>query len=335
MAGIDAGGNSSGSKPRMKALVFEGQLRLDHDRPEPQVRAGEALVKVRLAGICATDLEITKGYMDFTGVLGHEFVGEVVRGSDRWVGRRVVGEINCVCRSCDMCSRGLANHCRKRTVLGIAGRDGAFAELLALPEANLHAVPDVITDEQAVFVEPLAAAYQVLKQCPIEKHQRVAVLGSGRLGLLVAQVIQKTGCKLEVIGRNPHTLSFCEKRGIQTVSIDDVAPRGEHDVVVDCTGNPQAFGLATELVRPRGTIVLKSTHAANEPLNLAPLVINEVTLLGSRCGPFVDALAALARAEIHVDTMVSRTYDLADAVDAVAAAADPGNIKILLRTRPT
>ncbi|MCH8878270.1 MAG: alcohol dehydrogenase catalytic domain-containing protein [Planctomycetes bacterium] len=319
----------------MKALVFEGQLRLDHDRPEPQVRAGEALVKVRLAGICATDLEITKGYMDFTGVLGHEFVGEVVRGSDRWVGRRVVGEINCVCRSCDMCSRGLANHCRKRTVLGIAGRDGAFAELLALPEANLHAVPDVITDERAVFVEPLAAAYQVLKQCPIEKHQRVAVLGSGRLGLLVAQVIQKTGCKLEVIGRNPHTLSFCEKRGIQTVSIDDVAPRGEHDVVVDCTGNPQAFGLATELVRPRGTIVLKSTHAANEPLNLAPLVINEVTLLGSRCGPFVDALAALARAEIHVDTMVSRTYDLADAVDAVAAAADPGNIKILLRTRPT
>ena len=318
----------------MKALVFEGQLRLDHDRPEPQVRTGEALVKVRLAGICATDIEITKGYMDFAGVLGHEFVGEVVRGSDRWVGRRVVGEINCVCRSCDMCSRGLANHCRKRTVLGIAGRDGAFAEFLALPEMNLHAVPDVITDEQAVFVEPLAAAYQVLKQCPIEKHQRVAVLGSGRLGLLVAQVIQKTGCKLEVIGRNPLTLSFCEKRGIQTRSIDDVVPRGEHDVVVDCTGNPQAFGLATELVRPRGTIVLKSTYAASGLLNLAPLVINEVTLLGSRCGPFVDALAALARAEIHVDTMVSRTYDLANAVDAVAAAADPGNIKILLRPRP-
>ncbi len=200
-----------------------------------------------------------------------------------------------------------------------------------MPEANLHAVPDVITDEQAVFVEPLAAAYQVLKQCPIEKHQRVAVLGSGRLGLLVAQVIQKTGCKLEVMGRNPHTLSFCEKRGIQTLSIEDVVPRGEHDVVVDCTGNPQAFELATELVRPRGTIVLKSTHAASEPLNLAPLVINEVTLLGSRCGPFVDALAALARAEIHVDTMVSRTYDLTDGVDAVAAAEESGNIKILLR----
>jgi alcohol dehydrogenase len=191
-----------------------------------------------------------------------------------------------------MCSRGLANHCRKRTVLGIAGRDGAFAELLALPEANLHAVPDIITDEQAVFVEPLAAAYQVLKQCPIEKRQRVAVLGSGRLGLLVAQVIRQTGCKLEVIGRNPHTLAFCEKRGIQALSVNDVVPRGEHDVVVDCTGNPQAFGLATELVRPRGMLVLKSTP------------------------------------------MVSRTYDLADAVEALAAAADPGNIKILIRPKP-
>ncbi len=315
----------------MRALIFDGNLRLDDNYPKPETGPDQALIKVRLAGICATDLEIPKGYMSFNGVLGHEFVGEVLAGSDRWVGRRVVGEINCVCRSCDMCNSGLAGHCRHRTVLGIAGRDGAFAEYLTLPERNLHEIPDVISDQQAVFVEPLAAAYQVIKQCPIEKRQRVAVLGSGRLGLLVAQVLKHTGCKLQVIGRNPHTLLFCEKRGIQATAVQDVVARAEHDVVVDCTGNPQAFGLATELVRPRGTIVLKSTHAAAEPLNLAPLVINEITLLGSRCGPFADAIAALARAQIHVETMISRTYDLEDGIDAINAAADPDNIKILLR----
>ena len=319
----------------MKALVFDGSLRFDRDYPEPHAGPGEAVVRVGLAGVCATDLKLTRGYMDFKGVLGHEFVGRVIAGSDDWKGRRVVGEINCACGSCDMCSSGLAGHCRKRTVLGIAGRDGAFAEYLALPERNLHEVPDVLSDRQAVFVEPLAAAFQVLRQWPIEKHQRVAVLGSGRLGLLVAQVLRRSGCRLEVIGRNPRTLQFCERRGIQTITLADVIPRAEHDLVVDCTGNPQAFHLALELVRPRGTIVLKSTHAAAEPLNLAPLVINEITLLGSRCGPFPEAIAALARGEIEVETMISRTHDLEHGRDAMAAAADPANTKILLKIGST
>ncbi len=315
----------------MKALVFDGHLQLHKNYAKPGTDAGEALIKVGHAGICATDLEISKGYMGFQGVLGHEFVGQVVSGSDSWVGKRVVGEINCVCGSCDMCQGGLANHCRRRTVVGISGRDGAFAEYVSLPEQNLHQVPETISDQQAVFVEPLAAAYQVLKQCPIEKRHRVAVLGAGRLGLLVAQVLKTTGCKLEVIGRNPHTLLFCDKLGIQAKAVGDAVPRADQDVVVDCTGAPAGLSLAMQLVRPRGTIVLKSTHASVGELNLAPLVVNEITLQGSRCGPFSDAIAALARNQIQVDAMVSRTFDLERAVEACAAASQPDNIKVLLR----
>lgn len=315
----------------MKALVLDGKPRLDDAYPDPQIKAGEALIQVRLAGICGTDLELAKGYMGFRGVPGHEFVGRVVAGSDRWFGRRVVGEINCPCRACDMCSRGLANHCRRRTILGIAGRAGAFAQFLALPESNLHQLPETVSDAEAVFVEPLAAALQVLRQCPVEPRTRVAVLGSGRLGLLVAQVLQRTGCKLEVIGRNPRTLLFCDRHGIQTKRLDEVVPRAEHDVVVDCTGSADALPLAMQLVRPRGTIVLKSTHAAAAPVNLTSLVVNEVNLVGSRCGPFADAAAMLARREVDVTAMVTKTYKLDQALEALDAAEDPANIKVLLQ----
>lgn len=315
----------------MNALVFDKSLRHEPRYADAVPKPGEALIAVRLAGICATDLEIVKGYMGFAGVLGHEFVGTVVSGSRQWEGKRVVAEINCVCGRCSLCQRGLSNHCRNRTVVGIAGRDGAFADLIAVPERNLHVVPDAISDEQAVFVEPLAAAFQVIKQVPIEKRMQVAVVGSGRLGLLVAQVLRTTGCKLEVVGRNPLTLEFCDRKAIQSRHVSQVVPHADKDVVVECTGSPEGFDLASKLVRPRGTIVLKSTYATSAPLDLASVVVNEVTVLGSRCGPFADALAALARREVDVETMISRTLLLSRGVEALEMAADSRCIKVLLK----
>lgn len=315
----------------MNALVFKDELRFDSRYPDPSPAAGEVLVAVKLAGICATDLEIVKGYMGFTGVLGHEFVGTVTSGPKQWRGKRVVAEINCVCGQCSMCQHGLSNHCRRRTVLGIDHRDGVFADLVAVPERNLHAIPDSVSDEQAAFVEPLAAAFQVIKQCPIEKRMNVAVVGSGRLGLLVAQVLKTTGCRLEVIGRNPLTLGFCDRKGIQATPISQIVPKADRDVVVECSGSADGFNLATALVRPRGTIVLKSTYAASAALNLATVVVNEVSVLGSRCGPFVDAINALARRDVDVETMVSRTMPLSRGMEAFEMAADPRNIKVLLK----
>jgi len=315
----------------VQALVFDGKLAFRKNHPDPSPPKGEALVKVRYAGICRTDLEITRGYLSFSGVPGHEFVGQVISGSRRWEGKRVVGQINCVCERCDMCRGGMSNHCRHRTVLGIAGRDGCFAELLTLPEQNLHEVPAAIGDEEAVFVEPLAAAFQIVKQVPIEPRMRVAVLGSGRLGLLVAQVMALTGCRLVVVGRNEDTLSFCEKKGIQTVPVNELVPRKDHDLVIECTGSPTGLELAARIVRPRGTIVLKSTCAAGANVNLAPLVVDEVTLLGSRCGPFPDAISALARRQIDVASMISRTLPLSRGIEAMELADEPQVIKVLLR----
>lgn len=319
----------------MQALVVNqpdrGVLRVVTDRAAPVVRPGEVLIRVRLAGICATDLEIARGYMRFAGVPGHEFVGVVVDGSNALRGRRVVGEINCICGGCDLCRAGLSTHCRRRTVLGILGRDGAFAELLTLPEQNCHVVPGEISDQQAVFVEPLAAALQVLKEGAIDRHSRVAVLGTGRLGLLIAQVISNVRPRLTVIGRNPHTLEFCEQIGIHALRIEEASPTEDYDVVVEATGSPAGLRLALQLVRPRGTIVLKSTYAQPEPIDLAPIVINEIRLAGSRCGVFADAIAALRARQVNVDRMVTAVYPLRDAVDAFAAAANPANIKVLLR----
>lgn len=317
----------------MKALLFADRLEFRKDCPDPAPETDGVIIRVDLAGICATDLEIAKGYMDFHEVLGHEFVGTVVEGPADWNGKRVVGEINCVCQRCDLCQSGLSNHCRKRTILGISGRNGAFAEFLSLPVRNLHEVPSSISDEEAVFVEPLAAAYQVIKQCPIDPRMRVAVVGSGRLGLLVAQVLATTGCRLEVVGRNPHTLLFCEKKGIQSVSVSDVIPRADRDLVVECTGNPQGMELAARLVRPRGMIILKSTYAHSESTNLTPIVVNEIAVLGSRCGPFPDAISALARKEIDVRSMISRQYALEQGSEAFAAADDGRHIKVLLKPR--
>lgn len=315
----------------MRAVVLDNQLRLERDRPRPIAGEGACLVRVQLAGICATDLHMTAGYMGFCGVLGHEMVGVVEEGPPAWVGKRVVSEINCVCGRCDMCQRGLRSHCRDRTVMGIAGRDGCFADYVVVPERNLHAVPNAVCDEEAVFVEPLAAAYQVLAQCPIDKRSNVSVIGPGRLGLLVAQVLATTGCRLTVVGRNREKLERCEKKGVQGIHVNEVLNPKDRDVVVDCTGSPQGLTLACSLVRPRGTIVLKSTYAETASPNLAPIVIDEVTLLGSRCGPFPEAINALARQAIEVRSMISRTFPIEQALDAFSAARDPRNVKILLK----
>jgi threonine dehydrogenase-like Zn-dependent dehydrogenase len=318
----------------MRALAFDKALTFDPRRPEPIAGAGECLVRVHLAGICSTDIQITRGYMGYRGVLGHEFVGTVESGPEEWIHRRVACEINCVCGKCALCQAGLANHCRARTVLGIAGRDGAFADLVAVPVRNLHAVPDAISDEEAVFIEPAAAAWQVVKQVRIEPRTQMVVIGTGRLGLLVAQVIATHDCQLEVIGRNPKTLALCERRHLRATHVNDVARRNDRDVVVECTGSPDGLALALQLVRPRGTIVLKSTYAGTANVDLAPAVINEVTILGSRCGPFADAIASLARRELDVRSMISKVYPLERGVEAMAAAETPENVKVLLKINP-
>lgn len=318
----------------MRAITFNQQLTFHDNHPDPTPTDGECLIRVHLAGICSTDLQITKGYMGFRGILGHEFVGTVERGTPNWQGKRVACEINCVCRHCDMCQAGLANHCRNRTVIGIAGRDGAFADLITVPEANLHAVPDSISDEQAVFIEPLAAAWQVVKQTAIDEHSRVAVVGSGRLGLLIAQVLRTIDCRLTVLGRNPKTLLFCDKKHIQSVHVDEWVARGDHDVVVECTGSPDGMAIAQATVRPRGVIVLKSTYAGGSNIDWAPVVINEVNVIGSRCGPFADAIASLERGEIDVNSMISGSLTIERGIEAMELAAQPDHIKVLLKVNP-
>lgn len=314
----------------MQAIVIESGAAHLRDVPEPRPGQGEVLIRVRLAGVCQTDLELLRGYGDFSGVPGHEFVGDVVDGSKPLAGKRVVGEINCVCGRCDMCASGLSNHCRRRTVLGIHGRGGVFAEFTVLPERNCHAVPESVTDEEAVFVEPLAAAFQITKQVKLEPRMNVTLLGTGRLGLLVAQVLALTGCRLTAVGRNPKTLGFLDRRRIRTIRLDELRPNEDQDLVVDCTGSPSAIDVALAMVRPRGTVVLKTTTATAATCNLTPAVVKEVTILGSRCGAFGEAIDALARKQIDVLSMVSRRMALSQGVEALKLASEPDNIKVLL-----
>jgi threonine dehydrogenase-like Zn-dependent dehydrogenase len=315
----------------MRALVFDQSLKLDAHHAEPAEQDGDTLLKVRQAGICATDLEIVKGYMNFRGILGHEFVADVISSPQKdLVGQRVVGEINCVCGRCDLCVSGLSNHCRNRTVLGILNHDGAFAEFVRLPAVNLHIVPKTVDDDAAVFVEPLAAAHQVLKQIKLDGRKWVTVLGDGRLGLLVAQVLRNVDCPVRMIGKHPEKLALCEKWQIRSRAVTDIVPRHDQDVVVDCTGSAGGFELAMQMVRPRGTIVLKSTVAAGKALNLAPLVIDEINVVGSRCGPFREALRSLAEKSVDVLSLINRRMRLEQGVEAMELAARPGVLKVLL-----
>lgn len=295
--------------------------------PDPTVDAGWALVRVRLAGICRTDVELARGYMAFSGTIGHEFVGEVTAapGAEEWIGRRVAGEINFSCGRCERCAQGLGRHCATRTVMGIVAADGAFAEFVRVPIANLHPVPDGVSDADAVFVEPLAAAFEILAQIPDLDGRRALVLGDGKLGMLVAQVLRNAGARTTLVGRHPEKLDRARALGIDC---GPVVPNV--DVVVDATGSADGLRTALDTVRPRGTVVLKTTVAAEHRLDLAPAVINEITLLGSRCGPFAPALAALASGAVRVDTLVDARYGLSDGAGALAHAARPGAFKILL-----
>jgi threonine dehydrogenase-like Zn-dependent dehydrogenase len=317
----------------MRALYFDKTLTFQSRQPEPQLGDGDTLIRVRQAGICATDLEIVKGYMGFKGVLGHEFVGEVVSSPEKeLVGNRVCGEINVVCGRCDLCLAGLSNHCRQRTVLGILNHDGAFADMLRLPAMNLHVVPKEVDDDQAVFVEPLAAAFQILKQIKLDGRKWVTVLGDGRLGLLVAQVLRNAGSPVRVIGKHPQKLALCEKWSIHSRPLADIKARHDQDVVVDCTGSAAGFELSMQLVRPRGTIVLKSTVAAGKSLNLAPVVIDEIEIIGSRCGPFKEAIRALTEKSVDVVSLIHRRMKIEQGVEAMNLAARPGVLNVLLTT---
>jgi threonine dehydrogenase-like Zn-dependent dehydrogenase len=297
----------------------------------PERTPGEALVRVRMAGICSTDLEIARGYMGFRGVLGHEFVGEVQDADDaQLIGTRVAGEINLACGHCPLCKRGLGRHCPQRTVLGILGKDGCFAEYLTLPVQNLHPVPPSIDDRTACFVEPVAACYEITEQLYVAPHDRIAVLGDGKLGQLIASVLAEQGATPTLVCKHLRKRQLAQSRGLQTAMQSELEPKS-FDVVVEATGSPEGMQRAIELVRPRGSIVLKSTYHGVLSFDAAPLVIDEITVIGSRCGPFAPALAGLASRALSPDALIDSVYPLADAEQALQKAAEPGVLKVLLQ----
>ena len=327
-------GSQAAYSVNMKALCFDGQLSLQ-EVPTPRLTPGSALISIILAGICGTDRQILKGYSGFRGIPGHEFVGEVVECDAReWVGKRVVGEINITCGSCDWCRRGLTRHCSYRAVMGIIHHQGAFAEFVTLPVRNLHEVPANISDEAAVFTEPLAAAAEILEQLPVSSGTRVAVLGAGRLGLLVAQVLRNAGAQVTVIGRSARKLDLAQSLGLTTVRSNDAGlrPKG-FPLVVEATGSPAGLEAALRLVEPRGTVVMKSTFHEPAHFDTAKVVVDEITLLGSRCGNFQTALGLLKDDAIQVRPLISKIFPLEQGVQAFAFLDNPGCLKVLLQNR--
>ncbi len=319
----------------MLALWLEDRnLRVRADLPIPAPQPDEALIRVRLAGICATDLEMVKGYYPYTGIPGHEFVGVVEEAAmdGTWVGKRVVGEINITCGECLPCRRGYPTHCQFRTAIGINGHHGVFAQFLCLPIRNLHPVPDPVPDEAAVFVEPLAAALEILEQVRIQADDRVLVVGAGRLGQLVARVLALQGCQLIVVIRHPNQRELLARAGIATI-LETQVPENEMDVVVEATGSPGGFALAAKAVRPRGKIVLKSTYAGSQGVNLSPLVVDEITMVGSRCGPFSPALELLETHRVDPTPLISGRFGIEAGIEAFSQASESGVFKVLLDTR--
>ena len=315
----------------MKATFFDGkQMIFDNNYPDPKFN--ETLVQVNLAGICGTDLEILNGYMKYSGILGHEFVGTVVKSNNpNLIGKRVVGEINAGCTKCDFCIRGMERHCPSRTVLGILKRDGAFAEFLSLPEKNLHVIPDSISDEQAVFVEPLAAAFEINEQISLKPEWNVAVVGDGRLAQLIIQVIKLTCSNITCFGKHQNKLEGLIQSGIKIKIGIESTDEQLFDLVVEATGSNSGFTDTMKLVKPRGAVVLKSTIASRENLDLTSTIINEITLIGSRCGLFKPAIDALATGIISVDSMVDCTFPLDKFQDAIVHAKKPDTLKVFLK----
>ncbi len=313
----------------MRAIVLGPDgLSARDDYPDPAPRDGEVLVRVLRAGVCDTDVQLVRGYMGFSGVLGHEFVGIAESGPLK--GRRVVGEINCSCWTCPTCKAGAPTHCPNRTVLGILNHDGAFADFVAVPQKNLHLVPDEMPTDLAVFTEPVAAAFQIPAQMTIHRHDRIVVLGDGRLGNLCAQVLAHLSKDVTLVGKHPEKLALLKGLGIRTALLPDFPARREADIVVDCTGSPTGLPTALTLVAPRGTVVLKTTVAGEQTLALAPIVIDEVTILGSRCGPFDRALTALDSGEVSVLPLISARYRLEEGVAAVEHARTKPSFKVLI-----
>ncbi len=301
----------------MRALWLEEQSLSLREVARPVAPAGEALVRVLLAGICNTDIELTRGYYPFTGIPGHEFVGVVASGGPELAGRRVVGEINAVCHACEACRHGRSTHCERRSVLGIVNRNGAFAEYLTLPVDNLHVVPAEMPPEIAVFTEPLAAALEIQEQVKIGPNDRVLIVGAGKLGQLIAATLALTGCSLTVAGRH---------RGVATADV----PARAFDIAIECSGSPEGFEVARRALRPRGTLVMKSTYAGDLRINASSLVVDEITLIGSRCGPFAPALPLLASGALDPRPLIDSVFPLHDAVAAFEHARRPGVLKVLL-----
>ena len=318
----------------MKALRFDGKM-LTLAEISPPETTGEALVRVTTSGICNTDLEIVRGYAGFTGTIGHEFVGVVEQADDAMhlIGKRVVGEINAGCGVCEKCVAGDPRHCLTRTVLGIVGRDGAHAEYLSLPSRNLIAVPDNVSDEQAVFAEPLAAAYGITEQVDVKSDTKIAVIGDGKLGLLCAMSLALRSQNVMLVGKHLSKMSIAENCGVAGVLVADVEPSmfGSFDVVVEASGSETGFAMALELVRPRGKIVLKSTFHGTPVWQASRVVVEEITIVGSRCGRFAPAVELLADGSLDVLPLITEDFALADGVAAVSRAAEKGVLKVLLR----
>ena len=322
------------------------------EKPKPKLRSGWALIRVRVAGICNTDIEILRGYHSFHGVPGHEFVGEVVevRGvsastAKKGLGQRVCGEINVSCSAygyhplCDFCKRGLKTHCARRTVLGIVNHDGAFAEYLTLPLENLHVVPDSVSDEQAVFVEPLAAACEILEQLRVRDFREAAVLGDGKLAQLVARVLRTALPRVVMYGKHAPKLALARRAGIDTKKVrgdesDLRRVKESYRLLVEATGSPSGLALAQHMTEPRGTLVLKSTFHGAAPIETWPIVVKELTVLGSRCGPFAKAVALLRTGKVEPTPLITRTFPLAEAPQAIQFAQKPEAMKVLLKPSP-
>lgn len=313
----------------MKALWLENHQLDLRDVPEPR-KPGEALIRVRKAGICSTDLELVKGYYPFTGIPGHEFVGEVVAADDRhWVGQRVVGDINITCGNCEQCLNERPTHCENRSTLGITNHDGAFAEFITLPIANLHRVPASVPDEMAVFTEPLAAALEIQLQVHVRPTDRVLVVGAGRLGQLIAQTLALTGCDLHVAARHDYQKRILVERGIRIIGEEDIKP-WRWDIVVEATGSPGGFSLARQAIRPRGMLVMKSTYKGEMPVNFSSIVVDEINIVGSRCGPFEPALRLMEQGEVDPSVLIAAEFKLDEALQAFERAGQPGVLKVLV-----
>lgn len=320
----------------MRAVVFDNGLKLDKNYAKPSPQKGEALIKVNTIGICNTDYEITKGYMGYKGVLGHEFTGvvEEINADDKsLLNKRVVGEINCGCGGCEWCNQGLERHCPNRSTLGIWQREGCFAEYVCLPVKNLLEIPENVSDEEAVFTEPLAAALEILEQIHIPPYKKIAVLGDGKLGLMIALALNAAGLDLILIGKHENKLEIAKKQGVKTKLLSDVEIKKEYDFVVEATGSISGFETSLALTKPRGTLILKSTIAASKEFNFAPVVVDEITIVGSRCGQFAPALRLLESGRIDVKPLISDIFEFDESIAAFERNKEKSSIKVIVKVK--